>query len=63
MNATDQAVTAPTDPIFAAVEARLEWLEAKISTAPDDRERDQIAANIEACKRLLRKLTHLTQTS
>jgi hypothetical protein len=63
MNATDQAVTAPADPIFAAVEARLEWLEAKIATAPDDRERDQMAADIEACKGLLRKLNALTQTS
>ncbi len=58
MNATDQAVTAPADPIFAAIEARIEVLEAKIETALDDRERNQMAADIEACQRLLRKLMH-----
>ena len=36
MNATDQGVTAPADPIFAAIEARIEMLEAKIATALDD---------------------------
>jgi hypothetical protein len=56
MNLTDRAVTAPTDPIFDAIEARIEVLEAKIATVPDDRERDQMAAVIEACIRLLRKL-------
>jgi hypothetical protein len=30
MNLTDRAVTAPTDPIFDAIEARIEVLEAKI---------------------------------
>jgi hypothetical protein len=55
---TDQAVTAPVDPIFAAIEARIEMLEAKIATALDDRDLDQRAADIEACKRLLRKLMH-----
>jgi hypothetical protein len=58
MRLTDQAVTAPVDPIFAAIEARIEMLEAKIATALDDRDLDQMAADIEACKRLLRKLMH-----
>ena len=58
MNATDQAVTAPADPIFAAIEARIEALEAKIAVARNDCDRDQIAADIGACERLLRKLMH-----
>ena len=58
MNATDQGVTAPADPIFAAIEARIEMLEAKIATALDDCDQGQMAADIEACKRLLRKLMH-----
>jgi hypothetical protein len=57
MNLTDPAVTTPAGRIFAAIKARIEWLEAKIATAPDDLERGQIAADIEACE-LLRKLMH-----
>jgi hypothetical protein len=43
----EQAFAAPVDEIWAAIEERLEMLE-----------REQIAADIDACKRLLRKLMH-----
>jgi hypothetical protein len=58
MNLTDPAIAAPVDPILVEIEARIQMLEAKIATALDDRELDQMAADIEACKRLLRKLMH-----
>jgi hypothetical protein len=58
MNLTDPAIAAPVDPISAAIGARTETLEAKIAIAWKDCERDQIAAGIEASKRLLRKLMH-----
>jgi hypothetical protein len=54
----EQAFAAPVDEIWAAIEERLEMLEARIATALEDCEREQIAADIDACKRLLRKLMH-----
>jgi hypothetical protein len=51
------AFAAPVDPIWAAIEARLMLLEAKIATALEDRERE-IAEDIAACRRLLRRLMH-----
>jgi hypothetical protein len=45
MNLSDPAIAAPVDPIFAAIEARIETPEAKIAIWKD-------------CERLLRKLMH-----